>query len=351
MHSNREHREHRAAESGGVMLNQYLGPLRPFLDDDAINEICVNRPGEVWTAGRRGWERHDVADLSFATCERLVTLIAGFNGKALKERPLLSASLPSGERVQAIIPPGCETGTVSITVRKPSKVTFTLDELTARGLFAEVVRRDEGVQGFESELLAVLKKAQDSGDQALFMRFLNEAVRLHRNIVIAGPTNSGKTTLTNALITSIEPAERIITLEDVRELQLPHHPNRVHLLYSREASETNKMLLPKDALASCLRMTPDRILLAELRGDESWEYVKAVNTGHPGSITSMHANGALEAFEQLTAFIKDSPTGAHLPADYIMRRLFATIDIVVFMSLRKVREIYYNPQRKDEASR
>jgi type IV secretion system protein VirB11 len=93
-------------------------------------------------------------------------------------------------------------------------------------------------------------------------------------------------------------------------------------------------------------MRPDRILLAELRGDESWEFIKSINTGHPGSITSMHANGAVEAFEQLTALIKDSATGAHLDADYIKSRLFSTLDVVMFYHKRKLQEIYYDPELK-----
>ena len=93
-------------------------------------------------------------------------------------------------------------------------------------------------------------------------------------------------------------------------------------------------------------MKPDRILLAELRGDEAWEFIKSINTGHPGSISTMHANGAFEAFEQLTAFIKDSKTGSHLDTDYIKHRLFTTIDVVLFYDKWKLREIYYEPENK-----
>ncbi len=93
-------------------------------------------------------------------------------------------------------------------------------------------------------------------------------------------------------------------------------------------------------------MKPDRILLAELRGDEAWEFVKSVNTGHPGSISTMHANGAYEAFEQLTALIKDSKTGAHLDVAYIKNRLFTTLDIVLYYSKRKLKEVYYDPEHK-----
>jgi type IV secretion system protein VirB11 len=93
-------------------------------------------------------------------------------------------------------------------------------------------------------------------------------------------------------------------------------------------------------------MKPDRILLAELRGDEAWEFIKSINTGHPGSISTMHANGAYEAFEQLTALIKDSRTGAHLDTAYIKHRLFTTLDVILFYHKRKLQEIYYDPEFK-----
>ena len=173
--------------------------------------------------------------------------------------------------------------------------------------------------------------------------FLDLAVRKHRNILIVGKTGSGKTTVTKSLIRSIPAEERLITIEDVHELFLNQHENKVHLFYARE-DEGGSKVTPKQALASCLRMKPDRILLAELRGDEAWEFIKSVNTGHPGSISTMHANGAYESFEQLTALIKDSRTGTHLDTDYIKHRLFTTIDVVLFYHQRKLREIYYDPE-------
>ena len=328
----------RSAAGHAPMLDQFLRPLEPFLLDDAIDEVCINQPGMVWTEGTAGWQRHTTPELTFDACRHLVNLIAGYNDKSVKDRPILSASLPTGERVQALVPPGCEPRTVSVTVRKASRVQRSLEQLEKDGTFSRVEVRGEGLRPFEHQLLKLLAEER-------YLDFLHLAVLSNRNIVISGKTGSGKTTLTKSLIERIPADQRLITLEDVHELPLPNHPNHVHLFYSREAVE-NLSLSAKDALASCLRMKPDRILLAEVRGDEAWEYVKAVNTGHPGSITSAHANGAFETFEQLTAFVKDSATGAHLPAEYIMRRLVSTIDVVVYMSARKVVEIYYDPERR-----
>lgn len=321
------------------MLAEYLQPLRTFLDDETLTEICVNRPREVWTEGRTGWVRHDVPELTFQNCRQLATLIASFNGKAISnDKPVLSAALPQGERVQVIVPPACEPHTVSITIRKPSMIDKTLDELDSEGAFEECQDVDDALQPFEHELLKL------KGERRI-KEFLDLAVRKHRNILIVGKTGSGKTTITKSLIRSIPADERLITIEDVHELFLNMHENKVHLFYARE-DEGGAKVTPKQALASCLRMKPDRILLAELRGDESWEFIKSVNTGHPGSISTMHANGAFEAFEQLTALIKDSRTGAHLDTEYIKHRLFTTLDVVLFYHQRKLREIYYDPEFK-----
>lgn len=214
----------------------------------------------------------------------------------------------------------------------------TLDELDSEGAFEECQDVDDALQPFEHDLLKL------KGERRI-KEFLDLAVRKHRNILIVGKTGSGKTTITKSLIRSIPAEERLITIEDVHELFLNMHENKVHLFYARE-DEGGAKVTPKQALASCLRMKPDRILLAELRGDESWEFIKSVNTGHPGSISTMHANGAFEAFEQLTALIKDSRTGAHLDTEYIKHRLFTTLDVVLFYHQRKLREIYYDPEFK-----
>jgi type IV secretion system protein VirB11 len=321
------------------MLGEYLQPIQALIDDSSLTEVCINRPREVWTEGRAGWQRHDVPELSFSHCRQLATLIASYNGKAISaDKPVLSSALPNGERVQVIIPPACEANTVSITIRKPSVLDFTLDELDEQGAFHEIAQIQDGLKPFEHELLKLRGEGR-------IKDFLDMGVRTQRNILIAGKTGSGKTTVTKSLIRSIPLEERLITIEDVHELFLNQHPNKVHLFYSRE-DEGGSKVSPKQALASCLRMKPDRILLAELRGDEAWEFIKSVNTGHPGSISTMHANGAFEAFEQLTALIKDSRTGAHLDTDYIQQRLFTTIDIVLFYHQRRLREIYYDPATK-----
>jgi len=332
-------KHHDDDKQSSEMLTEYLEPLRVFLNDETLTEICVNRPREVWTEEREGWRQHAVPSLNFQHCRQLATLVASYNGKSITaDKPVLSAALPKGERVQVIIPPACEPNTVSITIRKPSMIDKTLDELDAEGAFEEFMDVDDELLPFEHELLKL--KAERH-----IKEFLDLAVSKHRNILIVGKTGSGKTTVTKSLTRSIPFEERLITIEDVHELFLNQHSNKVHLFYGRE-DESGAKVTPKQALASCLRMKPDRILLAELRGDEAWEFIKSINTGHPGSISTMHANGAYEAFEQLTALIKDSRTGAHLDTAYIKHRLFTTLDVILFYHKRKLQEIYYDPEFK-----
>lgn len=321
-----------------AMLDTYLKPIYKHLQGD-VTEVAINKPGEIWTEGPRGWERHSAPELTQQSCMHIGQLIATYNEKDISiDRPILSAALPDGERVQVIIPPACLANTVSMTIRKPSMTDKTLDELEAGGAFAHVEDASDGLRPFEVELLELKK-------QRRIREFLHRVVLEKRNLLIVGKTGSGKTTLTRSLIHSIPKTERLVTIEDVHELFMDDVPNKVHLLYARE-DEGGSKVTAKQSLASCLRMKPDRILLAELRGDEAWEFVKSINTGHPGSISTMHANGAWETFEQLTAFIKDSRTGAHLETQDIKRRLYTTIDVVVYMDRWKVREVFYDPEFK-----
>ena len=328
----------RGDRQSSVMLDQYLQPIQLHIDGD-ITDLVINRPREFWTKDRAGWHRHDAPALTLQHCTALATTIASYRGKPLM--PILSATLPGGERVQVVTAPACEARTVSISIRKPSAFDWSLEQLEAAGCFDMCEDLHNDLKPFEHELLA-LKKGRK------IREFLELAVRRHRNIMIAGKTGSGKTTLTRALSRCIQLGERVITIEDEHELFMPLHPNKVHLFYGKEEEEGNKVTSAQ-ALASCLRMAPDRIWLAEIRGPEAWEYIKSISTGHPGSIGTMHANGAYESFDQMIALIKDSKTGAHLEVPYIKRRLFSTIDIVLYCDEYKLREIYYDPQFKRES--
>jgi type IV secretion system protein VirB11 len=183
-------------------------------------------------------------------------------------------------------------------------------------------------------------------------------MREKRNVVISGATGSGKTTLGKTLATFIPEHERIVTIEDVREIELPQHPNRVHLLYSATGSSTTGVEA-KELLQACLRMKPSRILLAEIRSRVAYEYIVNVSSGHPGSLTTVHAGSCAEAFEMLALRILESPEGRELSRTEIVELLRTKIDVIVQLDVletrtalgerqkaRRVTELYFQPERK-----
>lgn len=316
-----------------------LAPLRPYLDDPSVTELCINRPHEAFIERATGWECIALPFADFPWCLRLAKLAANATSQKIDaQSPLLSATLPTGERAQIALPPATTSGTVAITLRRPSDRVWALDELTATGLFNHTRSANESpTHGVDHELQQLL---QDHDYPA----FLKLAVRSRKNILVSGPTGSGKTTCTKALILEIPSEERLITIEDARELVLNHHPNHVRLYYSKDG-QGQSQVTPKQLLEATLRMRPDRILLAELRGEEAFDYLRNVNSGHPGSITSIHAGSCDLAFEQLTLLIKESKAGREMPRADILELLHATVDVVIqcdaFDHQRRIRAIRY----------
>jgi type IV secretion system protein VirB11 len=170
------------------------------------------------------------------------------------------------------------------------------------------------------------------------------AVRARKNILISGPTGSGKTTWAKALTEVIPVDERLITIEDTRELVLDQHPNHVRLYYSKDGQGQAKVS-PKQLLEATLRMKPDRVLLAELRGEEAFYYLRNINSGHPGSITSIHAASCELAFEQLMLLVKESTSGRELSRVDILELLHRAIDVVIQFDVqqhrRGIRDIWF----------
>ena len=324
-------------------LDLTLRALRPILTDRAVTEICINRPGEAYVEVREGWRCVPLEFATFDWCQSLARLVANSTRQRIDvESPLLSAALPGGERIQIVLPPATTPGTVAITIRRPADEIWTLQELEARGIFRTTRRASDGPDQTETELTQRL----DASD---YRGFLNLAVARRRNILVSGPTGSGKTTFTKALIREIPPEERLITIEDAKELVLDGHDNHVRLFYSKDDQGLARVT-PKQLLESCLRMKPDRILLAELRGEEAFDYLRNVNSGHPGSITSIHAASAELAFEQLVLLVKQSRAGQELAREEIKNLLYLLIDVVVQFGVehrqRCIKEIWYDPARK-----
>lgn len=339
-----------AATSFGrdTTVNQLMRPIVPYLERPNVTELAINRPGELWMKTFQGWESVEIPELSMTHLKSLANAIAVYNGVA--PASVLSVDLPGGHRGQIVLPPACIEGTLSINIRKHSLVVKTLEELAAEGAFegAQDVSfnkpsADEAqallsmhdftrLAPFEVELLALKREGR-------MHQFLDMCVSTHRNIIISGKTGSGKTTFARSMIERVSPDERLLTIEDVHELFLKNHPNRVHMLYGNGKGRISAV----EALRSAMRQSPDRIFLAELRGDEAWEYVGSANTGHPGSITTTHANNAIQTFQRVGTLIKQSEVGREMAMDMINRTIYSTIDVVLYFSERKLCEVFYDP--------
>lgn len=320
-----------------------LLPFFDWIEDPEVTEICVNRPNEVFIEKNSKWERHD-CKVTVESLEFLARAVATYaNQDVSNKKPLLSASLPDGSRMQFILRPAVED-CPSFTMRKPSKSIRPIEDYTKEGLFENIRRSTTDLALEDHELKGLY-------DEGKYEEFLRKAVQHRKNIVVAGATGSGKTTFMKSLVNLIPDNERIITIEDVRELFIPQ-PNAVHLIYSKGGQGVAEVT-PKSLLESCLRMKPDRIMLAELRGDECLYYVRNAASGHPGSITSCHAGSPSLAFEQMAIMIQDSQGGANLTFEVIKRLLLLTIDIVVQFKneagQRSISEIYYDPEKKIKA--
>jgi type IV secretion system protein VirB11 len=321
-------------------LQLTLRVLEPLLARPGLTELCINRPGEAFLETREGWSREPLPAADFEWCRRFAKLVAHHTHQRIDEsHPLLCGALPGGERVQIAMPPVTPTGSVAVNIRRPAHTLWTIEALSGQGSLRETrVARRSG-DAVERELRALLEAHR-------YEAFLRLAVHSRRNIIVSGPTGSGKTTWTKALIAEIPSEERLITIEDAPELRLDAHPNHVRLFYSKDGQGLSRVS-PKQLLEACLRMKPDRVLLAELRAEEAFDYLRNVNSGHPGSITSVHASSAALAFEQLVLLIKQHPAGRALARRDIHSLLHAVVDVVIQCGLerqrRTVREIWFRP--------
>ena len=328
-------------------LQLTLRVLAPLLSRPGLTELCINRPGEVFLETGEGWSREPLPAADFEWCRRFAKLVAHHTQQRIDEsHPLLCGALPGGERVQIAMPPVTLTGFVAVNIRRPAHTPWSIDALSAQGALRETrVARRPG-DAAEGELRALLESHR-------YEAFLRLAVHSRRNIIVSGPTGSGKTTWTKALIAEIPVEERLITIEDARELVLDGHPNHVRLYYSKD-DQGQARVTPRQLLEACLRMKPDRILLAELRAEEAFDYLRNVNSGHPGSITSVHAGSAALAFEQLVLLVKQHRAGRELPRADIKSLLLLLIDVVVQFGVERherfVREIWFDPGAKRRAA-
>lgn len=321
---------------------EVLGILE-YMSSPDVTEICINKPGEIYLETRQGWQRIEVPGLNFERARQFCTAVVNESntGQRITDTdPVVSLTFPTGQRAQFVIPPACDAGKVSITIRLPSKHTKSLQQYQEDGFFDQILEQGHTLGEHDRELLE-LKYSRN------YAEFFKKAVLYKKNIVVSGATGSGKTTFMKSLVNHIPGDERLVTIEDARELFITQ-PNAVHLLYSKGGQSTSNVTA-KSCMEACLRMKPDRIILAELRGDESFYFIRNCASGHPGSITSCHAGSTTQTWDQLALMVKASAEGAGLEFAIIKRLLMMTIDILVHIKAhagqRNITGIDFNPER------
>ncbi|MBM6575070.1 P-type DNA transfer ATPase VirB11 [Microvirga sp. SRT01] len=276
-------------------LDAFLAPLRPLLDLPDVTDLYVNQPGEVWMDRLgRPTSRFVVPDLTDDALWYLARQVARVSHQGIsRAHPILSATLPAGERMQVVAPPATRGG-MAIAIRKQACAAMTLADYRRSSAFAATRHSSAPAD-------AALRGLYAAGD---FAGFLGAAVKARKTILIAGGTATGKTTFANALIREIPSDERLIAIEDTPEVVFDH-PNMVGLIGVR-GTQGESAAGAEALLQASLRMRPSRILLGELRGAEAFTFLRAVNTGHPGSITTIHADSADLAVEQLALLVLEA---------------------------------------------
>lgn len=277
-----------------------LGPLEPLLRDPSVSDVLVNAPDEVWVERSGEVERTGV---KFADREAVLAAvertIAPLGLRLDQSSPLLSARLPDGSRLHAVIPPVAIDGPV-VAIRRFTAAAPDLDTFVEWGAVTPAQRE-----------------------------FLAAAVRERRNIVVSGGTGAGKTTLLNALGAVVDPAERLVTIEDAAELHFPGHVVR---LEARPANaEGRGEITLADLLRTALRLRPDRIIVGEVRGPEALEMISAMNTGHDGSLSTVHANGPEDALWRIETLALSADRAGETA---VRRQLRSAIHLVAHLSRR-----------------
>ena len=277
-----------------------LGPIEPFLHDPDVADILVNTGDQVYVERFGRLElteaRFDDNDHLMKIIDRIVSRV----GRRVDESsPMVDARLPDGSRVNAIIPPLALDGPV-LSIRRFGVRTLHLEDLVAIG-------------SITAGMVEVLKGT----------------IRARLNILVVGGTGSGKTTMLNALSAYIPPEERIVTIEDAAELQL-QQPHVVRLETRPANIEGKGQITQRDLLRNALRMRPDRIIVGEVRGVEVLDMLQAMNTGHDGSLTTIHANSAREAVHRLETLMMMS--GVNLPSAAMREQITSALDVIVHLS-------------------
>ena len=306
--------------TSGIYLRSLLAPLAALMIRSDVTDVYINRPGELWAETLGGQvEHHILPDLTEATLARLARQVAALCHQGIsREHPLLSATLPDGARIQIVAPPATR-GPLALAIRKHVSADLTLADYVTGGAFdSTIVQSGNDAANVKARLSGLLEAGDIAG-------LLAAAVRGRQTILVSGGTSTGKTTFLNALLREVPDDERLILIEDTPELQV-HHANMVGLLAARSALG-EAQVTANDLVAASLRMRPDRIVLGELRGEEAFAFLRAVNTGHPGSMTTVHADSPHGAIEQIALLILQG--GTRLSREDVVQYVRSIVGIYV----------------------
>lgn len=296
----------------GVYLRSYLRPFARWLEQADVSEVLVNRPGEVWveTAGQPLMQRFDAPEVTDELMGRLAAQIARAGHQAVnRQSPLLAASLPTGERVQMVGPPAARHWAMAI--RRHLTTDLPLDAY------------DRGP--LPSPSAAVIAADAEAEARRDPINFLKQAVAARKTVLVSGGTSSGKTTFLNSLLKIVPVHERIVLVEDTPEIAV-RQSNALGLTAVKgELGEARVGV--DDLLQAALRLRPDRIIVGEIRGGEAVTFLRAINTGHPGSFTTVHANTPEGALEQIALMVMQG--GMALPRAEILAYVRSVADVVV----------------------
>ncbi|MFO0953400.1 MAG: CpaF family protein [Isosphaeraceae bacterium] len=283
-----------------------LGPLEDLIRSSTVNEVMVNDSNHIYVEHDHTLKRSGRRFLSDAVTQAIIERIVARVGRRIdKSQPLVDARLPDGSRVNAVIPPLAVNGPC-ITIRKFADRSLDLPRLVKKGSISESARQ-----------------------------FLDASVRTRRNIIVSGGTGSGKTTLLNCLSDCIPPDERIITIEDVAELRL-RNEHQVRLETRDKNLEGQGAYTIRDLVKNALRMRPDRLIVGECRGPEALDMLQAMNTGHDGSLTTIHANSPADVVHRLEVMVL---MAADLPVASIHRQIASGVDLIVHVERRRERRL------------
>ncbi|WFR98261.1 P-type DNA transfer ATPase VirB11 [Rhizobium tumorigenes] len=304
-------------------LRILLKPIWEWLDDPRTEEIAINRPGEAFVRRAGAFTKFPLP-VSYDDLEDIAILAGALRKQDVGPRnPLCATELPDGERLQICLPPTVPSGTVSLTIRRPSSRVSGLREVSSRynaPMWNQWQNRKKRRDHHDEAIL----RHYDNGD---LEKFLHACVVGRLTMLLCGPTGSGKTTMSKTLISAIPPHERLITIEDTLELVIPHE-NHVRLCYSKNGAGLGAVTA-EDLLQASLRMRPDRILLGEMRDDAAWAYLSEVVSGHPGSISTIHGANPIQGFKKLFSLVKSSAQGAGLEDRTLIDMLATAIDVII----------------------